>query len=98
MFQVLSHVKKMKFSKPIVRYVFSFDKIKVQNTQNIEDEKNIIQEYDNIDPYWKMMESRVINRKTKKKGEGKSGRSEVPPTDEEFWHRAGLYSNDVPKS
>ncbi len=61
--------------------------------QNVADEPNISNDDDNIDPHWKMMESRVINRRTRKKGEGKSGRSEVPPTDEEFWYKAGLYSN-----
>mmetsp|Transcript_7443 Transcript_7443/g.12501 ORF Transcript_7443/g.12501 Transcript_7443/m.12501 type:complete len:124 (-) Transcript_7443:245-616(-) len=57
------------------------------------DEEN--DEFD-IQPHWKSMESRVVKRKlvpateeTRRRG----ARGRVPPTEEEFWSRAGAYSS-----
>jgi hypothetical protein len=49
-----------------------------------------------LQPMWKGMESRVINRRTLTKDErgGRTGRTNVRPTDEEAWLRAGLYDDD----
>lgn len=57
----------------------------------------LISDEENIDPHWKSMESRVMNRKLKKKGEGPSGRSRVPPSEEEYWLEAGVYEGNKVK-
>ena len=48
-----------------------------------------------IHPYWKALESRVVKRKVSITG--KSGRSEVRKSDEDFWLDAGVYDNNNPK-
>ena len=49
-----------------------------------------------LQPMWKAMENRVVNRQTltREKRGGKIGRTNVRPTDEEAWLRAGLYDDD----
>jgi polyribonucleotide nucleotidyltransferase len=51
---------------------------------------------DELQPTWRSMESRVTKRRTLTKEErgGKTGRTNVRPTDEEAWLRAGLYDDD----
>jgi hypothetical protein len=46
-----------------------------------------------INPYWTSMERRVVNRRTKPKGDGPSGRSDVSAhkTEEDHWLQAGVY-------
>ena len=53
---------------------------------------------DEIPPYWKALESRVINRKSRVVGENKqqSGRSGVRQAEEDFWLEAGLYDSPEP--
>eukprot|EP00602_Paraphysomonas_sp_CaronLab_P001539 CAMPEP_0185030952 /NCGR_PEP_ID=MMETSP1103-20130426/18122_1 /TAXON_ID=36769 /ORGANISM="Paraphysomonas bandaiensis, Strain Caron Lab Isolate" /LENGTH=48 /DNA_ID= /DNA_START= /DNA_END= /DNA_ORIENTATION= len=39
------------------------------------------------------MESRVINRKPKKRGEAHFGHSSVPKSEEDYWADAGAYDS-----
>jgi hypothetical protein len=50
-----------------------------------------------IQPYWKALESRVKNRKSRIAGiNGQSGRVGVRKTEEDFWLEAGLYDSNEP--
>mmetsp|Transcript_18113 Transcript_18113/g.25525 ORF Transcript_18113/g.25525 Transcript_18113/m.25525 type:complete len:137 (+) Transcript_18113:120-530(+) len=52
-----------------------------------------IDNYEDVQPMWKEMESRVVKRRTLTVAQrgGKSGRINVRKTDEEEWLQAGLY-------
>lgn len=48
-----------------------------------------------IQPHWKSMESRVVKRKlvpATEESRRRGARGRVPPTEEELWSRAGVYS------
>ena len=49
----------------------------------------VIENDDDLDGYWKGMESRVTNRK--KRTSMNIGRGRVPKVDEDVWGEAGLY-------
>lgn len=55
-----------------------------------------IEKEDDLQPEWKNMEKRVLMRKSRTKDQigGKSGRSNVRPTDEDSWLDAGLYQDE----
>lgn len=60
------------------------------------DEPNVIDSDEDLQPMWKAMESRVVNRRTltaAQKG-GKTGRTNIRKTDEEAWLQAGLYEEE----
>jgi hypothetical protein len=60
-------------------------------TSEIKIEQNPEEE---IQPYWKAMERRVVNRKSRQ--DGKSGRIGVRQSEEDFWLAAGLYDPKEP--
>ena len=68
-------------------------------TNNFQDPLTIESDED-LQPMWREMESRVVNRRTRTKEEngGKTGRTNIRPTDEEAWLRAGLYEQDSDKT
>jgi hypothetical protein len=50
-----------------------------------------------IAPYWKALESRVINRKSRMVGDNKQpARIGVRKTEEDFWLEAGVYDSNEP--
>lgn len=52
-----------------------------------------VQDEEDLQPWWKAMESRVTKRKSLTTAEmgGKTGRSNIRSTDEEMWLQEGLY-------
>lgn len=64
-------------------------------SQEKENIKELEKELEEIHPHWRAMESRVINRKLS--STGKSGRSEVRKSDEDYWLEAGVYDNNKKK-
>jgi hypothetical protein len=59
-------------------------------------EPSSIKSDEELQPMWKDMESRVTKRRTLTKDQrgSKTGRTNVRPTDEEAWLRAGLYDDE----
>ena len=55
-------------------------------------------EEEGIQSHWLSMESRVTRRRTKLAGEGPSGRSAVPKSEEDMWLEAGVYDSTSPNS
>lgn len=55
-----------------------------------------IDSYEDVQPMWKEMESRVTRRRslTLDQRGGVSGRRNVRKSDEEFWLEAGVYGGD----
>ena len=61
-------------------------------TESIDtDGSKVIETDDDLDGYWKGMESRVSNSAFRKRPSGRVGRGRVPRTDEDVWGEAGLY-------
>ena len=60
---------------------------KFKETQDIQNEED-------LQPMWKEMEGRVTRRKPRTTTDtgGKSGRENIPKTDEEVWEQEGLYT------
>ena len=55
----------------------------------------LVEHDEELQPHWKSMESRVLNRGIGLKGKTSinlSGRGRVPPTDEEYWVESGIYN------
>ena len=51
----------------------------------------VVKTDEDLDGYWKGMESRVSNSTFRKRSAGNIGRGRVPRTDEDVWGEAGLY-------
>ena len=60
------------------------------------EEGKAVENDDDLDGYWKGMESRVSNSAFRKRKEGSIGRGRVPRTDEDVWGEAGLYQCSPP--
>lgn len=56
-----------------------------------------IQNDSDLQPMWKEMESRVLRRRSVKieNAGGRVGRSNIRPTDEDSWLRAGMYDHNA---
>lgn len=56
----------------------------------------VVESYEDVQPMWKGMESRVTNRKplTKAQRGGRIGRMNVRKTEEDVWLKEGLYDDD----
>lgn len=65
------------------------------STQNL-DPRNI-DNYEDVQPMWKEMESRVTRRRslTLEQRGGISGRRNVRKSEEDYWEKAGVYNNDI---
>ena len=67
------------------------------DTQNLEPLN--IDNYEDVQPMWKEMESRVTRRRSltleqlKQRG-GVSGRQNIRKSEEDYWEKAGVYDND----
>lgn len=48
--------------------------------------------YEDIQPYWKALESRVVNRKSRR--DGVSGRFGERKSEEDYWLEAGVYHSE----
>ncbi|KAL7543826.1 hypothetical protein ACHAXR_013219 [Thalassiosira sp. AJA248-18] len=59
-----------------------------------------IDNYEDVQPMWKEMESRVTRRRslTLEQSGGKSGRRNVRKSDEDMWLEAGVYDSDQSKN
>jgi hypothetical protein len=55
----------------------------------------VIEKDDDLQPMWKDMESRVVRRRTLtiEQAGGRVGRTNIRPTDEESWLKAGMYDD-----
>eukprot|EP00579_Thalassiosira_antarctica_P006764 CAMPEP_0201886986 /NCGR_PEP_ID=MMETSP0902-20130614/23736_1 /ASSEMBLY_ACC=CAM_ASM_000551 /TAXON_ID=420261 /ORGANISM="Thalassiosira antarctica, Strain CCMP982" /LENGTH=203 /DNA_ID=CAMNT_0048416761 /DNA_START=31 /DNA_END=642 /DNA_ORIENTATION=- len=62
-------------------------------------EPESVDEYEDVQPMWKSMESRVTKRRslTLEQSGGKSGRRNVRKSEEDLWLEAGVYDSDKSK-
>ncbi len=82
------------------------DKFNTPNKQSSTDTQNLeplnIDNYEDVQPMWKEMESRVTRRRSltleqlKKRG-GVSGRQNIRKSEEDYWEKAGVYDKDEKK-
>lgn len=96
---LFKNVNKFKFQYKYFNHSFSTliidDNNNNNNNNQIEEEKEEKEkeeEEEEIHPYWKALESRVVKRKLQTVG--KTGRSEVRKSDEDFWLEAGVYEDN----
>lgn len=67
-----------------------------QQQQQQKSQPLAIDTYDDVQPMWKQMESRVTKRRSLTLGQrgGVSGRRNVRKSDEDLWLEAGVYDSD----
>ncbi len=76
------------------------NKLSSTDTQNLEPLN--IDNYEDVQPMWKEMESRVTRRRSltleqlKQRG-GVSGRQNIRKSEEDYWEKAGVYDKDEKK-
>lgn len=58
--------------------------------------ETIVENDEDLQPMWKEMEGRVTRRRSRTISEngGRTGRENIRQTDEEYWLREGLYTNE----
>mmetsp|Transcript_16316 Transcript_16316/g.26800 ORF Transcript_16316/g.26800 Transcript_16316/m.26800 type:complete len:161 (+) Transcript_16316:175-657(+) len=77
-----------------------FNKLSPTDTQNLEPLN--IDNYEDVQPMWKEMESRVTRRRSltleqlKQRG-GMSGRRNIRKSEEDYWEKAGVYDKEEKK-
>jgi hypothetical protein len=74
----------------------------LRNAQNKGETTAEVDEDDVVQPMWRAMERRVLQRKSltaeQRGSSAKIGRKNIKLTDEDTWLQAGLYSNDSSKT
>ncbi len=71
-------------------------KVQLDRVRKNFEERRIRNDSD-LQPMWKEMESRVLRRRSSKieNAGGRTGRSNIRPTDEESWLKAGMYDHNT---